>query len=86
MKYHLRHSQNWTLRLGDGTEESNQRVQDALNHLWKFTGELFEMDDVDKNMAKQKIGVDNTMLRKEWDNLINSILKKANLKLYIVVY
>ena len=80
MKYHLRHSQNWTLRLGDGTEKSNKRVQDALNHLWKFTGEFFEMDDVDKNMAKQKIGVDNTMLRKEWDNLINSILKKANLK------
>tara|TARA_B100001758_G_C18355604_1_gene582504 strand:- start:431 stop:1177 length:747 start_codon:yes stop_codon:yes gene_type:complete len=79
IKYHLRHSQNWTLRLGDGTIESNKKVQDALNNLWQFTGELFEMDDVDKNMLQQKIGVNNIQLRKKWDDHINKIIKKANL-------
>ncbi len=80
IKYHLRHSQNWTLRLGDGTKESNERTQEALNDLWKFTGELFEMDDVDNNMLEQNIGVNNTELKTEWNNLINKVLQEANLK------
>ena len=46
-RYHLRHSSEWVLRLGDGTEESHARAQAALDELWRFTGELFESDDVD---------------------------------------
>jgi ring-1,2-phenylacetyl-CoA epoxidase subunit PaaC len=41
VRYHLRHSSQWLVRLGDGTDESHARVQQSLNDLWKFTGEMF---------------------------------------------
>ena len=58
VKYHLRHSSNWLIRLGDGTNESNLKAQDALEFLWQYTGELFEMDEIDNEMLKLGIGVD----------------------------
>jgi ring-1,2-phenylacetyl-CoA epoxidase subunit PaaC len=80
VKYHLRHSSNWLIRLGDGTDESNSKVQEALEFLWQFTGELFEMDQVDEEMLDVGVGVDNIQLKVKWDELINSNLKKAKLK------
>jgi len=79
VKYHLRHSSNWLIRLGDGTEESNLKVQKALDFLWQYTGELFEMDEVDNEMLDVGIGVNNFLLKNKWDELINSTLKKAKL-------
>ena len=79
-KYHLRHSSNWIIRLGDGTEESNTKVQESLNSLWQYTGELFEIDKIDKVMINKGIGVNNKDLKKEWDQIINSTLEKAKLK------
>jgi ring-1,2-phenylacetyl-CoA epoxidase subunit PaaC len=79
VKYHLRHSSNWLIRLGDGTEESNLKSQQALDILWQFTGELFEMDEVDNEMLHLGIGVDNIKLRIKWDEMINNTLKKAKL-------
>ena len=79
VKYHLRHSSNWLIRLGDGTKESNLKAQDALDYLWQYTGELFEMDEIDNEMLDQGIGVDNRKLKKEWDEIIDSTLKKAKL-------
>ena len=79
VKYHLRHSSNWLIRLGDGTKESNLKVQDALDYLWQYTGELFEMDEIDNEMLDQGIGVDNSKLKKAWDEIIDSTLKKAKL-------
>ena len=80
VKYHLRHSTNWVIRLGDGTNESNSKVQQSLNFLWQFTGEFFEMDDVDKEMLNEGIGVDNKKLKGKWDKLIIDTLNKAKLK------
>ena len=80
IKYHLRHSRNWVVRLGDGTEESNKKVQESLNVLWKFTGEFFEMDDIDVRISKEGIGVNNKDLKSSWDDLINEILEEANLQ------
>ena len=80
VKYHLRHSKNWILRLGDGTEESNKRVQDSLNNIWQYTGELFELDDLDKTMIKEGIGVNTSLLQNEWNKIIEDTLKEANLK------
>ena len=80
VKYHLRHSTNWVIRLGDGTKESNSKVQQSLNFLWQFTGEFFEMDDVDKEMLNEGIGVDNKKLKGTWDKLIIDTLNKAKLK------
>ena len=79
VKYHLRHSSNWLIRLGDGTKESNLKAQAALDYLWQYTGELFEMDEIDNEMLDQGIGVDNSKLKKAWDEIIDSTLKKAKL-------
>ena len=80
VSYHLRHSSNWVIRLGDGTQESKDKIQKSLNNIWKYTGEFFEMDELDKKMLKEKIGVNNKNLKKEWDKLVDETLIKAKLK------
>ncbi len=79
VKYHLRHSRNWLICLGDGTAVSNTKVQDALEELWMYTGELFEMDSLDKELLKSGIAVDNAALKSEWDRMINKTLLKSKL-------
>ncbi len=79
VKYHLRHSSNWLIRLGDGTNESNARSQEALELLWQYTGELFEMDEIDNELLNLGIGVDNTALKTQWNEIVNKTLKKAKL-------
>ena len=79
VKYHLRHSKNWLIRLGDGTKESNQKVQNAINNLWKYTGELFEMDKIDLEVYYEGIGANNKELKLNWDNIVNDTLEKAKL-------
>jgi ring-1,2-phenylacetyl-CoA epoxidase subunit PaaC len=79
VKYHLRHSSNWLIRLGDGTEKSNSKIQEGLDTMWQFTGELFEMDEIDKQILSAGIGVDNTALKNNWYSLVNKTLKKAKL-------
>ena len=79
IKYHLTHSKSWIIRLGDGTEESNKRIQKSLNDLWQFTGEFFEMDEIDQKMYKEGIGVNNSSLKSEWDKIVNTTLKQSNL-------
>ena len=80
IKYHLTHSKSWVIRLGDGTEKSNQKIQKSLNDLWQFTGEFFEMDEIDQKMYKEGIGVNNASLKSEWDKIVNTTLKQSNLK------
>jgi ring-1,2-phenylacetyl-CoA epoxidase subunit PaaC len=80
VSYHLRHSGNWVIRLGDGTLESKDKIQKSLNNIWKYTGEFFEMDELDKKMLKEKIGVNNKNLKKDWDKLVDETLIKAKLK------
>ena len=79
VKYHLRHSSNWLIRLGDGTGESNTKVQGALEELWMYTGELFEMDNLDAELLNSGIAVDNSALKLEWDRMVNKTLVKAKL-------
>lgn len=78
-KYHLRHSASWLIRLGEGTNLSNQKVQQSINNLWMFTEELFEMDNLDHEMFKSSIGVSNASLRKDWDKQVNTVLAEAKL-------
>jgi len=75
--YHVRHSSNWVIRLGDGTEESHEKVQTAINNLWMFTGELFEMNEVDKELVRQKIGVDREAIKPEWDKTVHDVCQEA---------
>ena len=79
VKYHLRHSSNWLIRLGDGTAESNTKTQVALDELWMYTGELFEMDDLDTELLNSGIAVDNSSLKSDWDTMVNKTLVKAKL-------
>jgi len=79
VKYHLRHSSNWLIRLGDGTGESNTKAQEALEELWMYTGELFEMDNLDAELLNSGIAVDNSALKLEWDIMVNKTLVKAKL-------
>jgi len=80
VKYHLQHSRSWMLRLGDGTEESRNKMQTALQYFWQFTGELFEMDEIDIKMSKSGIGVENSLLKLHWDTMVNEVIEKATLK------
>ena len=79
INYHLRHSRNWVVRLGDGTKLSKEKIQSSLNNIWKYTGELFEMDELDNKMLKNQIGVNNKELKKQWDIIVNETLEKAKL-------
>ena len=78
--YHLRHSSKWIIRLGDGTPESHAKVQLAIDNLWMFTEELFEMNDNDIKMEQQKIGVDCPVLKPQWDIIINDVFLEARVK------
>ena len=75
--YHLRHSSKWIIRLGDGTPDSHMRVQSAINNLWMFTTELFEMSEYDTQMEQQKIGVNCLILKPEWDIIVNYVFSEA---------
>jgi ring-1,2-phenylacetyl-CoA epoxidase subunit PaaC len=79
MAYHVRHSAEWVIRLGDGTEESHARAQDALADLWPFTGEMFETDQVERALIEAGIAVDPGTLRATWDKTIDEVLSEATL-------
>ncbi len=78
-KYHVRHSGEWMLRLGDGTDDSHRRVQKAIDDLWRFTGELFAPDDVDRAMHVAGIGPDLAALRPTWESLVRDVVSRATL-------
>ncbi len=78
-RYHLRRSRDWVLRLGDGTEESHRRAQRAVDSLWGYTHEMFEMDETEQRLADNGIGVDITRLRDEWHRQVASVLEEATL-------
>jgi ring-1,2-phenylacetyl-CoA epoxidase subunit PaaC len=72
--YHLRRSSEWMIRLGDGTKEANEKIQKAVNRLWKFTPELFDKSEVDIEMEASGVGVNLTQIETSWMNKVNEIL------------
>jgi len=79
-RYHVRHSAQWVVTLGAGTPESHQRVQQSLDELWRYTGELFIGDDVDRQVAASGEGVDPSTLEGAWRNQVLSVLERAGLR------
>src|SRR5579871_4517483 len=79
--YHLRHSSEWMLRLGDGTEESHHRTQVAIDDLWAFTGEMFAVDDSERGLIDAGIAVDPAVLKPKWLKIITGIVAEATLAL-----
>ncbi len=79
-RYHYRFSAGWMVRLGDGTEESHQRVQAGLDELWKFTSELFAPGAADEAAARAGIAPDPASLRSAWLGHVEPVLHEATLK------
>ena len=78
-RYHLEHAAEWTVRLGDGTAVSHQRMQDALNRVWRYWGELFETDRVLEAVVAAGIAPDPATLRAAADRTISAVLDEATL-------
>ena len=77
--YHRDHATMWVLRLGDGTEESHRRMQEGLERLWSYVGELFETDDVVERLVAAGVAVDPASLREGWDRHVDATLAGATL-------
>jgi len=78
--YHLRHSSHWLIRLGDGTQESHQRSQKALDAQWRFISEFFSTDHFDETALANGVGVDIEALEKQWREQVESVLTRATLQ------
>src|ERR1700694_5598316 len=72
--YHLRHSSEWIVRLGDGTKESHRRAQTAIDDLWAFTGEMFEVDGSERALIDSGIAVDPAILHPPWLKTVLSVV------------
>ena len=79
-RYHLRFSRGWLVRLGDGTEISSQKMQQAIDNLWRFTAELFEADDVELELIESGVAVDPRTLRQPWEHEVFAGLREATLR------
>ncbi len=79
VSYHLRFSSDWVKRLGDGTSESHQKMQEAIDGLWPFTDELFHLTEADKAMIEEGIGVDVTNLKEAYYKKVSEVLTEATL-------
>ncbi len=77
--YHLRHAAEWLVRLGDGTLESHEKTQTAINNLWEYTGDLFEMNEIDDLLIKEEIAIDLNTIKPDWDKTITEVFDKATL-------
>ncbi|MEM8496824.1 MAG: 1,2-phenylacetyl-CoA epoxidase subunit PaaC [Pseudomonadota bacterium] len=78
-QYHVRRSREWILRLGDGTEESHVRLQNALNELWGYTPELFLQSSAETELLASKVSVDRSQLKPAWDKRVDAVLEEASL-------
>jgi ring-1,2-phenylacetyl-CoA epoxidase subunit PaaC len=77
LRYHVRHSADWVLKLGGGTDESHRRTQVAVDDLWRYTGELFLTDDIDRTAAGAGVGVEPSTLENAWQTTIRDVLGRA---------
>jgi ring-1,2-phenylacetyl-CoA epoxidase subunit PaaC len=79
--YHVRHCSEWIIRLGDGTDESHRRAQTAIDDLWAYTGEMFEVDDSERGLIDAGIATDPATLRPRWLEMVSNVLREATLTL-----
>ena len=80
VRYHVRHSGDWLVRMGDGTVESHARAQAALDHLMPYTQEFWLEDSTEQSACATGLGVPTTRLRADWDAAIDVVLAQATLK------
>ena len=80
VRYHLRHSRDWLVRLGDGTDESHARTQAALDHLLPYTQEFWAGSPAESAAIAAGIGVDPNALKSDWDTIVDAALAEATLQ------
>jgi ring-1,2-phenylacetyl-CoA epoxidase subunit PaaC len=78
-RYHLRRSEDWIKRLGDGTGESHRRVQNAFDQLWVYTAEMFKMPADEQLLLDAGMAVDRSALKADWDSSVQAIMEEATL-------
>lgn len=81
VRYHLRFSSEWVKRLGDGTEVSHQKMQEAIDYLWPYTKELFEETPLEAAMKTEGIGADLNALNVKYDAHVQEVLAEANINI-----
>lgn len=81
LKYHVLHGDTWVKKLGQGNEESNARMQTALNELFPYALGIFEPGLDEQTLISQKVFVGEEVLKSQWVENIESVLEKANLEL-----
>lgn len=79
VKYHVRHSGEWVVRLGDGTEESKEKIQESINDLWDFTGDMFATDKNIDALTAEGIAPDYTLIYNNWKQTVAEVLERATL-------
>ncbi len=77
--YHLRWSSEWVIRLGDGTQESKERMNNAIDTLWAFSGEMFEAAEYEKDLLAENISVDVSLIKNDWMQKVKSVFEEATL-------
>ena len=81
VSYHVRFTGDWVKRLGDGTETSHAKMQEAIDGLWTYTNELFEVTGDAKIMAEQGIGIDVSTLKDTYYEKVTSLLEEATIEI-----
>jgi len=77
--YHLDLASLWTVRLGDGTDESRRRMQAAVDDIWPYTHELFERDDLIGSLVEAGVAPDPDAIRARWLETVEAVLAEATL-------
>lgn len=80
MAYHVRHAGEWVIRLGDGTEESRRRLLAAIDELWPYSGELFEMTAAERGLADAGIVPDRQTMKRAWEQTLARVFAEAGLE------
>jgi ring-1,2-phenylacetyl-CoA epoxidase subunit PaaC len=86
VSYHTRFSSDWIRRLGDGTDESHNRIQTAINDLWIFTDELFHQTAANQAMVSEGVGMDVTLLKNAYYQKVGEVLVESTLQTPSIEY
>jgi len=81
IRYHQRHDSQWLIRLGDGTAEIHRKMQEAIDNLWRFTGEMFAGDEVDDIVRDAFAGPDLEKICAAWHERMAAMLAQATLEM-----
>jgi ring-1,2-phenylacetyl-CoA epoxidase subunit PaaC len=78
--YHVRWSGEWVIRLGDGTEESNRKIKQAIEDVWPYTGEMFQPEEYEKTLLNNSVSVNVSEIKNNWDGKVKNVFEEATLK------